>query len=335
MPTPTTYASPLAYINIGPELVAQGTASTTSSTVVLNKPAASKDIQLYLDDVGMRNAMAEVYQGYLGTITGEVSLEGDVRCDSQGFFLGNIFGDFSHFTSPARYTFALQNAASSGSVTMPGQAHSLSIYDWSGVTAGGGARLYTGAMFSDLAYTIDPTKLVTFTAKATTWGSTTSAATAAPSSLAPAPGWTVAVGVGGPASGGTLAGNVMNASINFARKLKVYPTLGQKQPYIIRQGTFGVTGKLTFIAQDETALIDYLTNVQPQLQFVMSQGANFALQIDMQNVYYKAATINRGSEAAEFDVDFVAIANTTNVGASGGFSPALVTLTTTTAVGTY
>lgn len=421
--TPTTFASDLTYAGLAPETV-QGTPVTPSATILLNKDPAAKDNQVYLEDMGTRNAMAEVYGAVQGPLSGDVQLDGDVRTDTIGYLLGNILGDwtatgtangasttlsaqanvgatsistaasipassiiqigtgataeifttgtptgtgpytiplagtsgirgngalvYQHAVSqvvqplqtPYTYQFALQNAGVTQSQLQTAQAHSLTVTDWSGVTASTGARAYPGAMLSDLSFTIDPTKLLTFSAKATTWGSVAAASTPAVtiSGLGPQAAWTAAVGIGGPASGGTLVNNVQNLSVSLTRKLKLYPTLSAKNPYIIRQGKFGITGKFSLVAADESALTNYLTNVQPQLQVVMSTGSGATtqkLQFDLQQVYYKTSSINRSSEAVGFDVDFTGIANTTNIGASGGFSPCLVTIQNAVAVGVY
>lgn len=242
--------------------------------------------------------------------------------------------------TPYSYKFAEQCAGTTGANALLAQAHSLTITDWYGLTAATGARAYPGAMFSDLTLTMDPSKLLTFTAKASTWGSGPAGSTppVIVSGLQPLAAWGIATGIGGPASGGTLVNNVETLSMNFTRALKVYPTLGQQQPFIIRQGKLGVTGKMTLMAANEAALTNYLTNVQPQLQFLLTNGSGATtqnVQIDMQNVFYNQVVPNRGDEVVKLDVSFKAIANTTNIGASGGFSPCMVTLGNAMAVGSY
>lgn len=424
MPTPTTYASQLTFAGLSSEQV-QGTPLAPTATILLNKDPGTKDMQVYLEDVALRNAMAEAYGAVQGPLSGEWQLDGDVRADTQGYLVGNILGDWTQtqptttpstttsgtnnagatsvnttlgtgftagmtvqvgsgltaeiitigtpsgnvlpivktarqasagtlaFTHAAgqtvaqvdlaqqsTYAFALQNAGQSNSQALVAQARSLTLTDWSGVTATTGARQFPGSMLSELSYTFDATKLLTFAAKATSWGSSAAGATPTPSvsSLVPIAGWNCAVGIGGPASGGTFVPNVTAMDIALTRAIRVYPALGAKQPYIIRQGKFSAAGRFTIIAADETHIINYLTNVQPQLQVVYTTGAGLTaqtVQFDMNQVYYKAAALERGQEDVEIQVDFTAIANTTNVGSSGGFSPCMVTLKNTVAVGTY
>lgn len=424
MPTPTTYASQLTFAGLASEQ-AQGTALAPTGTILLNKDPGTKDNQVYLEDMGLRNAMADVYGAVQGPLSGEWQLDGDVRSDTQGYLLGNILGDwtqtqtagspsttttgtnnagatslnvtlgtgftsgdtvivgtgptaemltigtpagnvlpivktarqatagtlaFSHAaaqtvakvdaTQQSTYAFALQNAGPCNSQALVAQARSLTLTDWSGVTASTGARQYPGSMLSELSYSFDATKLLTFSAKASSWGSAPAGVTPTPSvtSLVAIPGWNCAVGIGGPASGGTLVASVTSMALTLTRALRVYPALGAKQPYIIRQGKFGVTGQFTLVATDETHILNYLNNTQPQLQIVYTTGSGLTaqtVQFDLNQVYYKAAALDRGQEEVDVQVDFTGIANTTNIGSSGGFSPLMVTLKNTVGVGTY
>ena len=424
MPTPTTYASQLSFAGLASEQV-QGTPLAPTATILLNKDASAKDMQVYLEDAGLRNAMADVYGAVQGPLSGEWQMDGDVRSDTQGYLLGNILGDwtqtqpvttpsttttgtnnagatsinvtlgtgfasgmtvqvgtgptaeivtigtptgnvlpivktarqptagtlaFSHAAAqtvaqvdPAQlstYQFSLQNAGASNSQPIQAQARSLTMTDWSGVTATVGARAYPGSMLSELAFSFDATKLLTFSAKAQSWGSSPAAVAPSPviSGLSAIAGWNCAVGIGGPASGGTLVANVTQMDIALTRQIRAYPALGGKQPYIIRQGKFGCTGRFTLIAADETHILSYLNNTQPQLQVVYTSGAGLTaqtVQFDLNSVYYKAAALERGQDDVEILVDFTGIANTTNVGSSGGFSPCMVTLKNAVGVGTY
>lgn len=419
--TPVTYASDLTYVGLSSEAI-QGTPTTPTATILLTKDPASKDNQVYLEDQGMRQSMAEVYGAVLGPLAGDLQLDGDLRADTGCYMLGNVMGDytmtgttttptttlssqanagatslstaasipngttiqvgtgltaevfvtgtptgagpftiplaptsgaqnngtlaFTHasaqtvtaITTPYTYQFALQNGGTTGAQALLAQAHSLTVTDWYGPTASSGARQYPGTMLSDLTITMDPTKLLTFSAKASTWGSQPSGSTppVITSGLQPLAGWTLATGLGGPASGGTLVNNIENLSMSLTRQVKVYQTLGGQNPYIIRQGKLGVSGKFTAIVNNETLLTNYLTGVQPQLQFLITNGAGATkqqFQFDMAKVFYKVVAINRGDIAVKMDVDFTAVANTTNVGASGGFSPLMVTVQNALAVG--
>ena len=340
MPTPTTFASQLTYAGLASEQ-AQGTAANPTATIMTNKDPAAKDVQVYLEDMGLRNAMADVYGAVPGPLSGEWQLDGDVRSDTQGYLLGNIMGDwtqtqpvttpstttsgssntagatgvtvtsiagftagmtvqvgtgltaeiitigtpsgsilpiaktarqqssgtlaFTHTagqtvaqvdaTQLSTYVFALQNAGATSSQSLVAQARSLTMTDWSGVTPTSGARQYPGSMLSEVSYSFDATKLLTYTAKAQGWGSVAAGSTPAVSisGLTAIAGWNCAVGIGGPASGGTLAPNVTAMTLNLTRALRLYPALGSKNPFIVRQGKFGMSGQFTIVAVDESA----------------------------------------------------------------------------------
>jgi hypothetical protein len=148
--------------------------------------------------------------------------------------------------------------------------------------------------------------------------------------------WTFKVGIGGPATGGTLINNVEDAQINLARMLKPQFTLqGAQAPFVIARCGFSATGKLTFMAQDESPLVTLLNNTQQQLQIAMTQGSGPSLlgcTFNFGVTAYEAATIAT-PDVLTYDVNFRALANATNAGASGGLSPGNVVIQN--AVATY
>ena len=331
MTTPVTYPSALSFVGLAKETV-QGTAVAPTSTLMLNTPAQAKDMVDKLEDVGMRQAMADVYGAVPGPRSSDLQLDGDVRVDTIVTLLQNLLGDRTTTGAATPYAHAVSLLN-----TSPAQPSSLTVTDYSGVTASVGARAYPGVMLSEITLAIEPGKLFTFQAKGTGWGSAAAGAapTASASTLTPKAGWTAAFGLGGPASGGTLVKNITSLQLTLTRQVKVYPTLGQQQPYIVRAGKFGVTGRFTMIAADESPLTDYLDNNTPQMQVLLNAGANEIFQFDSNKVFYKTSAINRGDDAVMFDVDFTCIANSTDVGASGGFSPCKVTVTNSVAGTAY
>lgn len=331
MSTPVTYPSALSFVGVAKETV-QGTAVAPTDTLILNAPAQAKDDLTKFEDVGLRQALADVYDAVPGPRSSDVQLDGDVRVDTIVHLLQNVLGDrvTTGVAAPFAHAISLLN-------TSPAQPDSLTLTDYSGVTASVGARAYPGQMVQEITFDIEPGKLFTFSAKTMGWGSAAAAAapTASPATLTAKAGWQAAFGLGGPASGGTLVKNITQLTVTLTRVVKVYPTLGQQQPYIVRAGKFGMAGRFSMIAADEQPLLDYLSNAQPQLEVLLNANANEIFQLDSNKVYYKTAAINRGDDAVMFDVDFTSIANTTDVGASGGFSPCKVTVTNSVAGTAY
>ena len=56
-----------------------------------------------------------------------------------------------------------------------------------------------------------------------------------------------------------------------------------------------------------------------------------SMTVDVLNAAYTTSKIDRGKAAVGYQVDWDAIANTTNVGGSGGFGPIVVTTQNATA----
>ena len=151
------------------------------------------------------------------------------------------------------------------------------------------------------------------------------------------PNWRFKVGIGGPASGGTLVNTVQDATVSIARGLKAKYTLqGAQTPWVIARLGLGITGKLSFVAQDESPLTTLLANTQQQLQLAMTNGGAgaslLACTFNFNLVAYEHAPIS-APDVLTYDVDFRAIMNTTNAGATGGMSPGNVIIQN--AVSTY
>jgi hypothetical protein len=141
--------------------------------------------------------------------------------------------------------------------------------------------------------------------------------------------WNFKVGIGGPASGGTLVNTVEDATVNLARMLKVKFTMdGNQQPWVIARLGLSTTGKLSFVAQDESPLTTLLANTQQPLQLAMTQGSGASLlacTFNFNLAAYESAPIT-APDVLGYDVSFRGLMNTTNAGASGGMSPGNVVI---------
>ncbi len=160
------------------------------------------------------------------------------------------------------------------------------------------------------------------------------------SAVNPQAAWRYKVGMAGPASGGTLVSVCRDFTITISRKLRPEFTLQNSQnPFIIQRGPITVTGGFTAsVPADETILNYMINNTQPQLQILGDVGAgatNFGLTLDILLGAFDAVSHKLDEEAIGLDATFAAIANTTNVGASGGYGPLKVTVRNQTAAGTY
>jgi hypothetical protein len=231
----------------------------------------------------------------------------------------------STVVAPFTHVFALLNSGNGQPVT-----HTLTHHQ--GITASTFARTYPYWCASDLTLTLDAMKLFEHTVKGTSVLS--SPAAQAPtntlSGVVAQPAWRTLIGLGGPASGGTLISDPLTFELNIARKLKPLFTLsGQQSPFIIGRAGCGMTGKFTELAQNETPLTNLIANTQPQLQVLITNGLSGAnllsCQLDFSQIAYKTTKLNAQDEI-QFDTEFQSVQTTANAGASGGFGPGKVTL---------
>ncbi len=81
-----------------------------------------------------------------------------------------------------------------------------------------------------------------------------------------------------------------------------------------------------------------LNNTQPPIDLNWTSGTGASalqLRLHMSQAAWTKAKINRSKEYVSIDTDGTAVGNTTDVGASGGYSPILVALGNNVAASTY
>lgn len=240
-------------------------------------------------------------------------------------------------TGPYTYAWSLLNSGG-------GQPVSHTLTHSLGTTATVGARVYPGFCMSALNLKFNAeTELFSWDGQGTSWPSAAAsvAPTANPTTILPIASWQTKVGIGGPASGGTLINTVTDGEIDIVRELQpVFTATGSQTPYIIQRGGLSATGKLNFGAvSDESALLYMLNNTQPQLQILVSNGLAgtnlITIQVDVQVAAFTAAAPDTSKAAIGYQDSFEAVFNTTNAGGSGGLSPIKVSVTCNVAPGTY
>lgn len=336
MPTPTTYASAKQFVGVAKETT-QGTPVAMTATIPVEK-FEPEDKPVWLDDKALRGSMVEAYGRQTGVIKTEFAMSGPVFGDTAGWLVGNLLGDLTTTGAADPFTHAFSTLNSG-----QGQPGSHTLTHFQGPVASVGARQFPGACFSEITFKWNAeTQLLTYDAKGSCWPSVIpgGAPVSAPSTVRPIASWRGELGIGGPASGGTKVITVMDGEVTLKRALDVvFTTQLAQTPYIIQRGAVSVSGKLNFIAADETPYTTMLNNTQPQFQLVIGNGVvgagKVALQIDCQNAAYATSKPDFGKAAVGYQTTFDAIANTTNAGTSGGFSPVKVTLTNAVASGVY
>lgn len=323
----TAYTPALAFLGIAPEATV-GTPVAPTFTVPVTKFDPVDKVK-YIEDPSLRGSMAKDFQLINGPVQTDFDLAGPMYVDTVEFLLTNILGDRTTTGAGDPYTHA--NALYN---TNPAQPKTHTLTHYTGIPASTGARVYSSSCLSDLSFDWDASsKLCDITAKGAAWQSTIAAAqpTASPSSVPALASWRGKIGLGGPASGGTLVPYVSTMKIDLKRKLDVFYTIQNgSTPYVIQRGSLGVTGKMTIIAADESPITKLLSNTQEQVQLVIGNGVVGAgqrqLQFDFNQAAYTVAKLNNGKTASMYDLEFIAVANSTNAGTSGGLSPVKITV---------
>jgi hypothetical protein len=337
MAAPTTYSPLQRFLGLAKD-VTPGTPVAPVADLPIDK-FDWKPVITALEDKALRGSMSDdVYNLIQGVKRGEIDMGGPVFGDELGYLLGNIFGadDVTGTAAPFSHKFSLLNSGT-------GQSGTLSLTQRYGPEATHQARVFSGCAFTEVGFSFNAeSELLKYTAKALSWDSqvATATPTATFTATKPLPSWQAVLGVNGPASGGSQVLNVASGEFNFKRKVKPYYTAQNSQnPFVMQRGVFSADFKLKFVADGESPLTNLENNSQYQHQFILSNGlagANLvSIQIDIQQGAYTEANPNFGSEAIEWDVVGRCVLNTTNVGASGGYGPATVTLQNAIASGTF
>lgn len=214
--------------------------------------------------------------------------------------------------------------------TGDGQPTSFTFSDYDGDQC----HAFAGTKFSELDFKFSADGLLTFTSKAMSWASVVlSAPTPSYSTVLPIAAYTGQLYIDG-----AKALNVSSAELQIKRKVEALQTVqGTQDPYAMFSGAVGVTGKLTtvMLASDPMlAKIGNSSNPGETYALAFAQGAN-TLVFQMSDVVYDSVDRTRGKDYVELSVAFTAVGNTTDAGATNGYSPVKVFLGNSVASGTY
>ena len=174
-----------------------------------------------------------------------------------------------------------------------------------------------------------------YDAKGTGWNSAT-ATTPTPSfsTVTPIQTWQATVTIAG-----TQVSNAVDGNIDMKRTVTpVFGIAATQNPYQIFLGALEVTGKISFVMENDNQLTNFLTNTQPSVNVNWSYGSGATAVQLMANITkgaYTAAVIERSKEFVQVTIDLNALGNTTDVGASSGYSPIKWTLKNAKTSGTY
>ena len=315
MPSPTVFPAELSFAGLGKES-SNGTAVAATRFYPFTKNDWTDDNGLLIDDAMYGSMTSEN-----GAVAGKRQASGDIEAyflpDYIGDLLYNILGGYAvgaPVSSVYPHTFTLLNSGD-------GQPPAHTFLDRQGITATVGARSYAYGCLSELTISGNATGLVTVAAKVTSYGS-------APAGSAPTNTVTTETVLPAWRSTVTVAGSPIKPrewSFTINRSLAPDPLAdGTQNPNSIARGDLTVAGKLTIPAQSEQPLLDMLAATQQATVITVDNGGTLTavrkLTATMTKAVYASASMVRQTPIG-YELDFKAIANPTDVGASAGRAP--------------
>jgi hypothetical protein len=197
------------------------------------------------------------------------------------------------------------------------------------------ARQFAGLKFSEVGFKFSGDGLLEFTAKALALASVVgSTPTASYTNVTPVAAWQGTVTIGG-----SVVATLIDGDCTIKRNVSPVNTVdGTQAPVALWSGPVSVSGKMTLLLEDDTQLTNYLTNAKPSLDFAFAQGTGPAavqVKLHLTKCAYSDAEVTRGKDWLELSVSYEGLANTTDAGGSGGYSPIRVTIQNAIAAGVY
>lgn len=304
-----------SYVGIAKETT-KGTAVTTPTAYipVIANSLKPQDIYTPLYDEGLRGSVVKNFAYIQGRVHTTFDFSGAVFADTVIYPLAGVLGeDVVTGSAPYVHTLALKNTTAVASDAQPSAYTMLDYY-------GANVRSFTGQQFHDFSLKWSADGLLMYDAKSTGFVSA-AVSTPTPSftTVLPTAVWVGTVNVGGTAISNNTMGN-----IDLKRPVSpIYGISNVQVPYSVFLGALEVTGKATFLMENDTQLTQYLTNVQPALVFNWTTGTGAtqtSIQATMTKGAYTLAIVERSKDFVEVLVDFNAQGNLTDSGAVG-YSP--------------
>jgi len=319
-----------SYLGIAKEAT-RGTAVAPTDFIPVMKDALKPvDIVDPLYDTGLRGSNVLNYNYIPGRTRSTVDFGGAVFADTVGYAIAGVLGSVATTgaSAPYTHTISLFNSLASGGDVQP---ISYTLTDFYAVDV----RSYPGCQFSDFSLKFNADGMLEYDAKSTGFQSeTVSDPTPTFSTVLPTPVWRGTVSIGGSAVSTAMTGN-----IDMTRPATpIYGISNTQDPYQVFLGPLEVTGKITFVMDNDSQLLNFLNNSQPALVFNWAYGAGASavqIQATLTKGAYTTGVIERGEDFVQVTVDINAQSNTTDAGSSGGFSPIKWVLQNAKASGTY
>lgn len=323
-------ASVRSYLGIAKEVTKGTPVAATDFIPVAKDSIKPVDVIDPLYDQGLRGSNVLNYNYIPGRTRSTFDFGGAVFADTIGYSIAGLLGAVATtgVSAPYTHTVSLLNSLTSGTDTQP---ISYTLTDFYAVEV----REYPGCQFSDFSLKFNADGLLEYDAKTTGWlSNTTSDPTPTFSTLLPTPVWRGSVTIGGSSVSTSMTGN-----IDMTRPVTpIYGISNTQQPYQVFLGPLEVTGKVTFVMEDDSQLLNYLNNTQPALVFNWNYGTGaneVQIQATLSKGAYTTGMIERGDDFVKVTVDINAQSTTTDAGASGGYSPIKWVLKNAKPSGTY
>jgi len=302
------YPQDKTILGIGKE-VTKGTPVVAADLIPVTSLQAFRNIR-QLDDTGWRGSMVTHYGQIQGPWSTEVTFNGDVYADLIGYLYKCILGDetLTGASPPYSHAIAVLNSTD-------GQPPPYTLHDFYGPVT----RQFPYCLLSQLDIKYAADGKINYSAKAIGRADSTVAT--------PVLSYTTQPPIAAWITTATLFGTslvVLSGDVNIRRAVSAIPALGNQDANVVWGGAVECTGKLTCLMLDDTLITGYIANTQGALVLNSAQGAGAAAvqhQITASKAAIKVAKPSRAADAMRVDVDFTAIANLTDAGASGGYSP--------------
>ena len=303
------------------------TGSTPTSSTTVNSGGSIGSTKVVLAS-GSGYSSASIVQIGTGSIAEVVVLSGAPAGGTVTFandplrFTHGSGAAASIVTGPYTHKWAILNSGS-------GQPPTTTLTDYTSLTASVGARSYPSACVSQLDFTGNSEQLLMQKVSGNSWLSApaVSTPTNTTSFTIPQPNWLSTVTIGG-----SQFYNISEWTIAVKRMLQVYWTAQDAQtPYIIARGSLNISGGLNFsVAANETPLLDMLAGAPLAISITMSNGlagtSLLSLTITTTSAVFEKSKPTRNAVLIGYDNTFECVANTTDVGGSGGLGPGTITL---------
>jgi hypothetical protein len=206
-----------------------------------------------------------------------------------------------------------------------------------------GARQYPSAVLKEISLSGNAEQLLGVKCSGDSWISVIAgtAVTNVTTNSRPVPNWdTTVVFAGNTISSSNTYNGIGEFGFSAKRATQVYWTVqGTQQPYIIARGPLTADASLQFDPTNSEMPLDVmLLNSQAPLSIVTTNsgianaGTPFTLTLTMTQAAVTKSKIMRNKALIGYGDSIEAVANSTDVGGSGGLGPATITLVNNTAV---